>query len=105
MTIRRLLCAAVLLGSAVLIGYRGGAAAYLLFWAALLVPLLALLCRAVFRRSLLVSLKTETDEVLRGEEPEGLSGHRLDLIQGKSGAPEPQAKKRSGSPEGSRCAR
>lgn len=67
MTIRRLLCAAVLLGSAVLIGYRGGAAAYLLFWAALLVPLLALLCRAVFRRSLLVSLKTETDEVLRGE--------------------------------------
>ena len=67
MTIRWLLCAAVILGSAVLIGYHGGAAAYLLFWASLLVPLLALLCRALFRRGLLVTLKTETDEVLRGE--------------------------------------
>ena len=66
-TIRRLLCAAAVLAGAILIGYRGGAAAYLLFWTALLVPLLALLCRVIFRRSLLVTLKTETDEVLRGE--------------------------------------
>ncbi len=67
LTIRRLLCAAAVLAGAVLIGYRGGAAAYLLFWAAVLVPLLALLCRVIFRRSLLVSLKTEATQVMRGE--------------------------------------
>ncbi len=66
-TIRRLLCAAAILGGAVLIGYFGGAAAYLLFWAAALVPILALLCHLIFRRSLLVTLKTETRELLRGE--------------------------------------
>ncbi len=66
-TIRRLLCAAAILAGAVLIGYHGGSAAYLLFWAAVLVPLLALLCRAIFRRSLLITLKTETQQVLRGE--------------------------------------
>ena len=67
LTIRRLLCFAAVIAGAVLIGYRGGAAAYLLFWAAVLVPLLALLCRIIFRRSLLATLKVETTEVLRGE--------------------------------------
>ena len=66
-TVRRLLCAAAILAGAVLVGFFGGAAAYLLLWAAVLVPLLALLCRLHYRRSLLVTLRPETTEVLRGE--------------------------------------
>ena len=66
-TIRRLLCALAILACAVLIGFRGGAAAFLLFWAAVLVPLLALLCRALFRHALLAELETDTEQVLRGE--------------------------------------
>ena len=42
LALRRGLCALAFLGGAALIGYRGGAAAWLLFWAGLLPPLLAL---------------------------------------------------------------
>ena len=43
--LRRGLSALTILGGAVLIGFRGGAAAWLLFWASLLPPLLALVWR------------------------------------------------------------
>ncbi len=67
MRCRRLLCLAALAGSAVLIAWRGGAASYLLFWTALLVPLSALAYRRIIASRLRTSLSLSQATVLRGE--------------------------------------
>lgn len=64
---RRLLCLAALVGSAVLIAWRGGTASYLLFWTALLIPLSAAAYRWVIASQLRTSLSLHQATVLRGE--------------------------------------
>ena len=64
--LRRGLCALSVLGGAVLIGYRGGVAAWLLFWACLLPPLLALVWRLVGLRRLRALARTAEEEPEHG---------------------------------------
>lgn len=92
--LRRGLCALLILGGAVLIGHRGGAAAWLLFWAGLLPPLLALVWRVAgaSRLRCLVRTERETPEhgetlncslVLINDSPLPLTDLRLRLTEGK----------------------
>lgn len=92
--LRRGLCALAILAGAVLIGHRGGAAAWLLFWAGLLPPLLALVWRVagLSRLRCLVRLERETPEhgetvdcalVLINGSPLPLTDLRLRLTEGK----------------------
>lgn len=67
MIVRRLLSLAAVIGGAVLIGYRGGNAAYLLFWMAVLLPVTAMMYRSVIRRRLLIAFRVADHTVLRGE--------------------------------------
>ncbi len=65
--LRRGLSALAILGTAVLIGFRGGAAAWLLFWASLLPPLLALVWRLAGLSCLRCLVRTEEDAPEHGE--------------------------------------
>lgn len=65
--VRRVLSLAAVIASAILIGYRGGSAGYLLFWTAVLIPATALLYRHVIRSRLLVAFRVTDHTVVRGE--------------------------------------
>ena len=65
--LRRCLSALTILGGAVLIGFRGGAAAWLLFWTSLLPPLLALVWRLAGLSFLRCLVQTEADTPEHGE--------------------------------------
>ena len=64
---RQLLMALVILAAAVLIGFKGGAASYLLFWGALILPISALIFRRLVRSSLVIRLEVDKSSVVRGE--------------------------------------
>ncbi len=92
--LRRSLCALLVLGAAVLIGRRGGAAAWLLFWASLLPPLLALVWRLAgsSRLDCRVHIEQELPEhgasadctlILINDSPLPLTDLRLRLTEGK----------------------
>jgi len=66
-TVRRLLCALAVLGGAILIGQRGGAAAYMLLWASLLIPLLSAVYQKMISRHFRVFFRTQEHTALRGE--------------------------------------
>ena len=72
MVVRRVLCALVVLACAVLIGFHGGAASYMLFWASWLVPLISWLYRRVIARSLRVTFRVSNHSVLREEHTSGV---------------------------------
>lgn len=65
--IRRLLCLASVIAAAVLIGYRGGNASFLLFWTVVLIPVAALWYRHIIRTRFLVAFRAAEHTVLRGE--------------------------------------
>ena len=65
--LRRLLALLAVVGAGVLIGFRGGAASYLLFWATLLPPLYALVWRLTAARRLTAVMRTDAPRALRGE--------------------------------------
>ena len=67
MIIRRLLCLAAVIGSAVLIAYRGGTASYLLFWTALLIPMSAAAYRWIIAARLRSHFALQQFTVLKGE--------------------------------------
>lgn len=64
---RRLLSLAAVIGAAVLIGHRGGSAAFLLFWTAALIPVIALVYRGIIKGRFLVAFRAADHTVLRGE--------------------------------------
>ena len=63
----RLLMLLAVAGAGVLIGFHGGTASYLLFWATLLPPLYALLWRLTAGRRLRAVLRPDASSALRGE--------------------------------------
>lgn len=65
--VRRLLCAAAVIGCAVLIGFRGGTAAYMLLWVSLLIPVLSAVYQSIISQRLRVIFRTQEHTVLRGE--------------------------------------
>lgn len=65
--LRRGLAALAVAACAVLIGYRGGAASYLLFWASLLPPVYALLWRLDTGRRFQVLVRVAEPQALRGD--------------------------------------
>ena len=65
--LRRLLVLLSIVGAGVLIGFRGGAASYLLFWAALLPPFCALIWRLTAARRLEAVMQTDAPGAVRGE--------------------------------------
>ncbi len=65
--IRRILWALCLIGAAVLIGFHGGAASFLLFWCLLLLPLVSLIFRQMIRKGLAIRLEVEERHTVRGE--------------------------------------
>lgn len=65
--VRRLLSLASVIAAAVLIGYRGGTASFLLFWTAVLIPVIALLYRRKIKSRFLVAFRVADHTVLRGE--------------------------------------
>lgn len=65
--LRRLLALLAVAGAGVLIGYRGGAASYLLFWATLLPPVYALIWRLTAGRRFQAVVRTEADRAQRGD--------------------------------------
>ena len=67
LVVRRILCLASVIAAAVLIGYRGGNAAFLLFWTVVLIPVIALVYRHVLKTRLLVAFRVADHTVLRGE--------------------------------------
>ena len=92
--LRRGLSALAILGGAVLIGQRGGAAAWLLFWGGLLPPLLALVWRLAGLSRLRCLARTEKETPEHGEtldcvltlvngSPLPLTDLRLRLTEGK----------------------
>ena len=92
--LRRSLSALAILGGAVLIGFRGGAAAWLLFWASLLPPVLALVWRlaGLSRLRCLARTEQETPEhgetvecilILVNDSPLPLTDLRVQLTEGK----------------------
>ena len=92
--LRRALSALAILSGAVLIGFRGGAAAWLLFWASLIPPLLALVWRLAGLSFLRCTVRTQQEEPEHGETadcalilvnggPLPLTDIRLRLTQGK----------------------
>ena len=92
--LRRGLSVLSILGGAVLIGFRGGPAAWLLFWASLLLPLLALFWRIAGLSRLRCIVRTERDTPEHGEivdcelvlvngGPLPLTDLRLQLTEGK----------------------
>ena len=94
--LRRGLAALAVLGGAVLIAYRGGAAAWLLFWACLLPPLLAVVWRLAGLSCLHCIARTEEETPEHGETvacvltlanagPLPLTDLRIRLTDGKLG--------------------
>lgn len=71
MVFRRMLCAAAVIGASVLIGYHGGAGAYTLFWASLLIPLFSFLYSRVIASKLRISFRVGEHTVLRGDHTTG----------------------------------
>ena len=65
--LRRLLALLAVIGAAVLIGFRGGTASYLLFWATLLPPLSALIWQVTAGRRFQAVMRTDAPSALRGE--------------------------------------
>ena len=72
MIVRRILCALVVLACAVLIGFHGGAASYMLFWASWLIPLISWIYRRVIAQSLRVTFRVSDHTVLREERTSGV---------------------------------
>ena len=66
--IQRLLMLLSVAGAAVLIGFRGGTASYLLFWATLLPPLYVLIWRLTAGRRFQAVMRTDAHGALRGEQ-------------------------------------
>ncbi len=71
MMIRRLLCAVSVAACAVLIGFRGGTASYMLLWASLTIPLFAASYRRIITESLRINFHISDHTVLRGERTRG----------------------------------
>ena len=67
LVVRRLLCLASVIAAAVLIGYRGGSASFLLFWTVVLIPVTALWYRHMIKTRFLVAFRTAEHTILRGE--------------------------------------
>ncbi len=67
--LRRLLALLAVLGGAVLIGYCGGTAAYLLFWATLMPPLVAFVWWLATKWRFHAAVRTDAPTALRGERP------------------------------------
>lgn len=67
--LRRLLALTAVAGAGVLIGFHGGKASYLLFWATLLPPLCALIWRLTAGRRFQAVMRTDAPSALRGERP------------------------------------
>ena len=65
--LRRLLSLLSVIGAGVLIGFRGGAASYLLLWATLLPPLYALVWRLTAGRRFRALMRVDAPSALRGE--------------------------------------
>ena len=65
--IRRLLALLAIAGAGVLIGFRGGTASYLLFWATLIPPLYAVIWRLTAGRRFSAVMRTDAPDALRGE--------------------------------------
>ncbi len=65
--LRQALALLAVAGAAVLIGFRGGVAAYLLFWATLLPPIYALIWRLTAGRRFLAVMRPDAPRALRGE--------------------------------------
>ena len=65
--LRRLLALLAVAGACVLIGFHGGTASYLLFWATLLPPLYALIWRLTAGRRFRAVMRTDAPSALRGE--------------------------------------
>ena len=63
----RMLMLLAIAGAGVLIGFHGGTASYLLFWATLLPPLYALLWRLTAGRRIQAVLRPDASSALRGE--------------------------------------
>lgn len=63
----RLLALLAVIGGAVLIGFRGGTASYLLFWSTLLPPLCALIWRLTAALRFHAVIRTDAPSALRGE--------------------------------------
>ena len=72
MRIRRLGFFLAVAASTVLIGFRGGTASYLLFWASLLPPLFGRIYRRILKERLQVHFRLEQYTVLRGETAAGI---------------------------------
>ncbi|MBR0207821.1 MAG: DUF58 domain-containing protein [Oscillospiraceae bacterium] len=67
--LRRLLSLLAVIGAGVLIGFRGGTASYLLFWATLMPPLCALIWRLTAGRRFQAAMRTDAPSALRGARP------------------------------------
>lgn len=67
LVVRRLICLASVIAAAVLIGYRGGSASFLLFWTVVLIPVTALWYRHMIKTRFLVAFRTAEHTILRGE--------------------------------------
>lgn len=67
LTLRRILYGIALTGALVLIGFRGGAASFLVFWCLLLMPVFSLAFRKIVRTGLEIRLEVEDGSVVRGE--------------------------------------
>ena len=65
--IHRLLWALGLLGSAVLIGFRGGAASFLIFWSFVLMPVFSLAFKRIVLTGVVIRLEISDSNVVRGE--------------------------------------
>ncbi len=65
--IHRVVWLLALIACAVLIGFRGGAPAYLLFWCVVLMPLFSLVFRKIVRTGVVIRLEVEDSSVVRGE--------------------------------------
>ncbi len=65
----RLLELLAVTGACVLIGFHGGTASYLLFWATLLPPFFAVVWQLAAGRRLQTSMRTDAPSALRGERP------------------------------------
>ena len=65
--LRRALALLAVAGAGVLIGFRGGTASYLLFWATLIPPLCAIVWRLTALRRFRAVMRTDAQSALRGE--------------------------------------
>ncbi|MBR2264280.1 MAG: DUF58 domain-containing protein [Firmicutes bacterium] len=65
--LHRLIWGLMLLASAVLIGFVGGAASYLLFWSLVLMPVFSFVFATIVRAGVVIRMEVENSSVVRGE--------------------------------------